>query len=480
MPKSALASALIISSLTGVASAAQESTTLSPLDRARLDLFLGPTNTVATSYVPPVGEIELISASVRGLDSCDGDIGLTMSNAFTDGTIAKIYENFDKAVQGILSVGGAIFIGSLYVQKSNPGLYKLITDGISISMDDYFGAIASCEAMVSAASTFVPDKAYEYGKNQAMENYVKEHGEKMSDINITEFLKPSSDEPNILDEVEKGFRWYSKDDAGLVQVGGLDEKGNVKYAEMTGVAARIGFCILRGIPEDLCYPDPDKDAGKHAVNPNDEIATDPLLKVIFDRDKKKANQVEVQEVANLILGATYTASCPDCSTMRETGIGIRGWYAKEREIVASKISAQVGINLSTIKQEELNEMGAPGVLDVSLEHIRALNNMEHEKYTQSGYINGLAMDVAYQRAIAVSSYLQRMMKETAKLAPTKEAKLDGAINTEIEELRVSTKELVEELRASGYTPRMYSYSLLNYLETNKLNFVGHMGTWGKQ
>lgn len=466
--------ALTIGLLSSTTNAEDElDTNLDPSTKAWADIMFSPTNAAPSNFIPPVGKFELIGASVSGLDSCDGDLGLSISKSFSDGTLVKIWENFDKIVDGMISTGGAIYLGSLYIQKSNPGLYKLITDGISLGFDDYLSALSSCEGILRAGASFVPDEAYEFGEYTALEEYLKEND--MSQIDIVSFLSSEDadgigGEENLFDEVEKGFKWYSHNEEGVVRVGGLKSDGSISYAEVTGVAARIGYCILRGVPEERCYPKKSV-VGQGSATTTDPVASDPMMKVLFEREENKEPQTQVSETARKILGSVYTATCKECDTNSVAGIGIRGWYAEERDRLTHLIQQQLGKDLKQIKEDDLRNLSAPGSINVSLEHIRSLNLMRQDPYLQNGFIKGLAMDVAYARTIALSQIIQQQMLATAGSKATKDAKLDDYIMAQSDEMAKQTTRLIEELRSTGYKPRQYAFGILRYLESGNSGFI---------
>lgn len=199
--------------------------TISDAEKAKLRLEFAPAMTgEEVKYVPPMQNITLYGAKVTGLDSCDGDISFAITNAFTDGTLSNIYENFEEILEEMVSTDALIYIASLYVQKANPGLYQLINDGISLSLDDFLSGMGSCESISEALVSQMPKpdlstEATGVAKYNAMlSESASEMSDKYSDVDLTEYMKTGLDEY----AAETGFTWISdsSDDYDTTERGG--------------------------------------------------------------------------------------------------------------------------------------------------------------------------------------------------------------------------------------------------------------------
>lgn len=435
---------------------------LTSAERSKLELFFTPSRTAPSHYVPPPGYVNLFGAKVTGLNTCEGNLSLSLVNSFKDGTLKRIYDNFADIVNEMVSnpQGAATYLGSLYIQKSNAGLYSLLTEGINLGMSDYLSGIGSCEAILSSAMSFAMDSPTDQAKANSLREFEERTGTKLSRIDLLDYLRPKSESTgshNIHDHAEQGVTFYAEE-GGVGVVGGMGSGGNPTYLEVVGVTARTGYCIYRGIEPDRCYPE----LRGSDIDPDDPIINDPMHTLLFGDDPKKHPE-RIQELSRQVLGTDLIATCEGCKQSTEPGTTLRGWYSNERNKIASGIHQILFKNLPLVTEEELFEVSAPPSLKISLDHIRALHLIGNSEIRYN-FVGGLAVDVAYIRSIALANYLRSYLHTASNTKEVRDAGLRSQILERIEMLHQQEQALQRELQANGYEPQMYVKALVRILE----------------
>lgn len=400
-----------------------------------------------TAEIDP-GFITLLGARVTGLDSCDGDIGLTITNAFTDGTLMKIYENFASIVSAMISVGGLIYLSSLYLQKSNPGLYNLITNGVNLGVDDFLSGIASCEAILSAASTYIPDEAIAAGKVTVIEDAIKgakENGIDLSEIDITDFMSAEPDNVSPEDIIAKGKSFYDEDGKPST-VAGEDSESPVVSFIKAGAAA--GYCILRGVDKSDCDAQ-----GRHeeAGSFSADIVSHPMFNIMFgdDEDDYMAN---IQDMATKIYGEILYTDCEDCNAVNQPGMGIQRFFESQVADIASDISTRVNSSLTTMTTAKINEISAPNAIIVDMPYIQAIKMYEDRPSIQIMMIKGLAVEVAYHRIIYVSTLMAQVFQAMMTDEKTVNAKYQGQYKTFLTQNKDEYQMFIQKTQSMGFVP----------------------------
>ncbi|MBD0788212.1 hypothetical protein HUO09_17795 [Vibrio sp. Y2-5] len=439
--------------------------------------FSAPLQSAGNVEVEP-GFITLLGARVTGLDSCDGDIGLTITNAFTDGTVKKIYENFTQVLKSMLtSKGTAIYLAGLYLQKSNPGLYSLITNGINLGLKDFMRGLGSCEAMLNAASTYVPESVYDKGRNEYLDGILKNDDGSYSDlsqVDIVDFLsaEPNDEDNSLIAEMKKGVPWYN-DNAEESTAGGENSAQRVLSFVKTG--AGVAYCIIRGVSKDNCNA-----AGPYQEANTDgkDIVEDPMWELIFGTQKKQYMS-QVMSVGRKIYGERYFTSCDSCDSASKPGIGLEQWYQIELQKVYNQIATRVDSNMNTITTKLIEEMSAPPMLMIGKPYISAIKSVSDRPKMQNILEVSLASEVAYYRTLYVGRLYIRLWDTMVDDKRTRDAEFQGEYKALSERAQRQLKQFLEMMKATGYEPGKYSRAILELSEANGnidkiMNSLGRM------
>lgn len=417
--------------------------------------FSAPLSMAGTRRLDPAF-LTLAGARVTGLDRCDGDLGLTITNAFEDGTLKKIYENFEEILSAVTSTGGLMYLGSLYIQKSNPGLYNLLTNGVNIGMDDFFNGIASCESILTAASTYIPEDIMSSGITTT-ENAIKtaeEKGYDLSQIDIVDFMSanPSGDvTPETIND--EGQKWYTENGV-LAMVGGINASQEV--VSFVKAASAKGYCILRGIDEDDCNAE-----GTHAAANTfaSDIVDHPLFEIMFG-DEEDDYMKNIQSLATKIYGEVMYTSCDGCSATNSYGVGIQRFFESQVAEIASLISVRVGSNLDTMSADNIDEMSAPNAIIVTMPYIKSIKMYEDRPSTQEIMINALATEVAYHRVLYISNLFDQVFRAMLTDEKTIAAKWQGQYTKLIRQNREQFDMFVKKELSVGFKPGRYARMIL--------------------
>lgn len=404
----------------------------------------------------------LFGAKVNGLDSCDGNISFTIQNIFSDGRLRQIYERFQDVLDAMMSKGGAIFLGSLYVQKSNPGLYSMVTNGINIGVEDFLGALGSCESMLEAASSFVPESAYEVGKITKLENAVKDSKIDWQQIDITQFFKSDPKGKKGTSQTsasinEKGDTFYNNKGEVKSDVGGSDPSADA--LEMVRVGAMKGYCIMRGIKAEKCTVNsvsaPDQDNGY-------DITKDPMFSIYFPEKNEVDRLKKIVNLAYEIFGEVSTKSCDTCSPDSIVGKGLYIHFTEQRAELEQKIRSimNAAAPVATVTSKQLNDISAPLGVVVDLAQIKGLEYLEKDPALLELFINGLAMDVAYARVLWIGRFYSDTFNNMAKDELVLRTKKNRMYETLRDDARANLNEFREDMRMQEYAPGQYNRLLL--------------------
>ncbi|MDN2483912.1 hypothetical protein [Vibrio agarivorans] len=369
--------------------------------------------------------LTLFSAKVTGLDSCDGDIGLAISNSFKNGRLKMIYENFDNVLDAMMSSGGAIYLAGLYVQKSNPGLYSILTNGINLGVEDLLNGIASCEGMLNAAATFVPQSAYDAGnKTKRLEALVESGDINFQQLDIVDFFKtPAQAAGNTLtDMISKGQTYWNKDGVVTENMGGDDPSSSEPIA-FVKTSAMKGYCVLRGIKADDCIvnSDPNPSEGNQV-----DITKDPMFQLYFGTQENRHIEL-VSDLSNEIYGELEVTFCDGCQMGSIAGKGLIHHFAEQRTEIADKLTEIMGYSapVASVTSDELREVSAPRGFYMQTLHIKALEYLHSDPELQTALINGLAMDAAFIRTLWIGNFYIDAFRSIKDHSMIKSAMLDG-------------------------------------------------------
>lgn len=426
----------------------------SAVSQAQLDLhFAASTDSDGVYYTPQYRDIDLFGAKVSGLDSCDGNIGLTITNAFNDGTIKRIYENFSSILKSFDGSSAAIYLSSLYIQKSNAGLYQLITEGIDIGLDDFLSGMASCEAIAASAVSMVPDSVVEAQKATQLNDIIERNSSKFnknwSDVDITKYVKSG-----INKTYSSGLNWF----------GGMRGGENQPAADIVRGAVKYGYCIYRGVSKTQC-----ESTNTLAQVDKNAIANEAGAKLQSEQEMEQILLGDgldtLQDAAVQIIGNEYLTICEGCETVSIKAGGIKAYMTSTQEVVYKDLVDLASKPVNQITDKELLKVsGAPPL--ITTEYFRAFALLESNWDRRNQYINGVAYDVAYQRSLAIMDRIEASLVASQDTPEVKNGGVTQNISKFIDKLDKERQRLILDAEAKNYTPLQYSNSTLRLL-TNK-------------
>lgn len=194
----------------------------------------GSTNTDVLHYTLGGGPVISLPARAKHIDSHELGVGWDMNlqcgmldpkltvqnqlNGVTDGFQDMMGDILTNATSAVLSLPG------YYLQKKDPGLYDLITNGVLQGKFDFDDARTSCEEMVSTMGEMTKEDAYStLARAEAWTNAVKSG----------DAVQAKED---VLDDMG---------DSGITWVGGAKYGGrNQPAINATTDATRVGFELL--------------------------------------------------------------------------------------------------------------------------------------------------------------------------------------------------------------------------------------------
>lgn len=194
----------------------------------------GSTNTDVLHYTLGGGPVISLPARAKHIDSHGLGVGWDMNlqcgmldpkltvqnqlNGVTDGFQDMMGDMLTNATSAVLSLPG------YYLQKKDPGLYDLMTNGVLQGKFDFDDARTSCEEMVTTMGEMTKEDAYStLARAQAWANAVK-----------------SGDAVQAKEEVLNDMG-----DSGITWVGGVKAGGrNQPAINATTDATRVGFELL--------------------------------------------------------------------------------------------------------------------------------------------------------------------------------------------------------------------------------------------
>jgi len=422
---------------------------------AMRNAFSAPLAMYGTSSIDP-GFLTLVGARVTGLDSCDGNIGLSITNSFTDGTLKKIYENFDDIITAVISPDGLIYLSALYIQKSNPGLYNQLTNGINLGVDNFASSLSSCKSILSAASTYIPESAIEKGRIGMTEDAVKyasEYGYDLSQVDIVDFMSSNPTGVSPEEIMKKGVAFFSSNGVPGTGGGELSDYPVIPFIE---TAAAKGYCILRGINATDCDAE-----GLHQVAASyaSDIIDYPMFEIMFG-DDEDLYMKNIQKVATQIYGDVLYTNCDGCSAVNIPGTGLQRFFESQAAEIASLIYTRVNASLDTMTAELIDEMSAPTSMIVTMPYIQSIKRYEDRPSTQNIMIQALATEVAYQRVLYISNLFEQIFQSMILNEETVDAKFQGQYESFS---KLNTEQFlmfVQKEQSLGFKPGKYSKMIL--------------------
>ncbi|WP_342609073.1 hypothetical protein [Vibrio tritonius] len=408
------------------------------LDRTRLFADFGaglPKGDTAFSAAIP--DLTLLSAKVTGLNSCNGNVGLSVVNAFTDGTLQKIWSKFTTVLKKLASPGGAIYLTSVYISKSNPEVYGLITNGFSIGVKDFLSALGSCESMAKAIVNRADPliQAQQQTKLNALIEQNAKSASEWSKVDLTTYMKTGLDEA-----VDAGVTWFGG------KRGGADQDP----VELVHDSLKYGYCVLRGWTVDQC---------------TSAFSNDGKISDIEERDKQLYSSIsDITSAGQTILGDEYLSVCNQCESVKVDGHGLVDYLNNIQLSIYEIIQNLAEKKITSITADEYLTVGFNPDIQVNASYFNALALVSNDTNLWKHYAYGWAYDVAYQRSITMVDRLIQMIKQAKKTEEASDSGLTPEMQELIQELRTQRSTLIDNAQSRGYHPKKYINMLLSLPE----------------
>lgn len=433
----ALAGALCVSNT------ALANTSNSANDKAKMNLFFG-TSAIGKSsdYTPPLPRLTLMSGKVVAPNSCNGDVSFAVTNAFTDGTLKRIYENFDEILSSLMSKGGLIYMASLYISQSNPHFYQLITEGIGVSITDFLSQMGSCEAIANSLVDNVMtnediNPVYEIQKNSRLNKIIETNAESQlglwKDVKVEDVYKKGADEA-----AQRGFTIFGRQKAGDGQ-DALDVVNDV---------LQVGWCVYRGFTKEECEK-------YRESKPDELIDSDHLASKVI----KDANGIN--EAGMRLVGNSYISVCSGCDTITTPPQDAVEYLTDLQSIFAARISNVAVKNINTVTSEEYQSVSSGYSIVADANYLRNLAVLENDPEVRRQFIDGWAYDLAYYEILQVISLVRQSIKGAESTSDIQTAGLSAQMQTMLKQLDRRVVEIENYNASTNYKPRMYVVALLS-------------------
>ncbi|EGR4213367.1 hypothetical protein DDN60_12560 [Vibrio cholerae] len=437
--KKCLLASVIIGALSGFSAQAQ---TIPENDKTALKLFFSASKPVEDiNYIPPLPELSLMRGKVVASKSCKGNIGLSISNAFTDGTIKKIFENFDSIMEDLAGPDGAIFLASLYVSKTNPNVYQLVTEGIDMTLTDFLSAMGSCEAMAQSLVDIAADPIVEMQQQTKLNNLIEANAKTAIDKDWNNL--------KVEDMVRGGTDYLAE--YGVKIFNGVRKGGkNQQSLDMISDTIHYGWCIYRGYTEKQCENE-FKDNNKN----KDLIGLTDYEKLIFRSEK------DFHRLGMLIIGNKYLSMCNGCESINVSGQGVLVYLEQEQKKLFELINNLSKIKIRDITETQFNTVSIPPSIVADANYFRNLALLDNDMEVRNMYALGWAYDVSYQRAIILLDMLENSLKGLANSPTIENAGLQKEIERALSQVETERGFLTRHIERNNYRPKMYIRALLS-------------------
>ena len=376
-------------------------------------------------------QMQLFRASVSGLDSCDGNIGHSISNAFTNGTVGQIFDNFEDVVDGVMSKGGAAFLGITVLKMTNPGLMATIENGLSIFSDDFLGALGSCEAMIDNAVHMVANPSREPMTNGYFDSKLRELGmtqKSDSSFDIVGFMRSG-----VNNGVGKGVEWIS----GEAPVGGNSQAGIEPEKDFLG----RGYCLMRGgrMVNGSCIP---SSSGEQLTDREKELfPTDTSLK----------------SFGTEVVGSSTIRVCDGCNNDYDAPKGLKLEYKRQVQRIGDKLNFMIGQSLVNVDEDDYKAISSP-YMRFTVEHLRILKSMSGAKLER--HKNAVIDDLAYQWTMEKGEILYDALNQGSRSPEFNELYAQAPRDLSLKNYDDAVNALDRMLRSRGFRPRQGVVNLI--------------------
>lgn len=329
------------------------------------------------SFSPEEGSVEprayrsaltLFSENITGLDKCDGDISATISNAFTDGTIKRLMESLKGALKGLVS--NPIYLGVIFIQKSNPGFFQMIQDGLSFGFTDFLEGISSCEGMANALVSTTPDGAM---KSAGIIDDWMEKKSGTNNFDVNGYVSKKMD--NALDS---GIQWITGEKAG-----GSVSTGS-KPIRLVRDLTLTGYCVIIGRERDPCF---EAESQNSTASPDSPAEKDKMFLKAFP------SAAGMVAFASEILGESEIYFCENCTNKNNAPVGTMPEFLRDRNFYRTLLSGLIHTTPGYLTDDQIQNSGWGNTVKITRNHIRILKTLPQE--ARDTMIGALAEQVAY-------------------------------------------------------------------------------------
>lgn len=409
-------------------------------DKAQLNLFFGASNLAKNSQtvIPPMPRLTLMSAKVVAPTSCKANFGLAISNAFTDGTLKKIYENFDAILKQLASKDGLIYLSSLYVAKSNAALWQQIQEGIDLTVTDFLSSVASCEAMAnSIIENVADDTVIEMQRQTTLNKIIEENAKKSIDQEWNHI--------SVDDVYKKGAEYAAQ--KGLTIFGNKRGGESQPALDVVTDTLSIGWCIYRGFTKNECISYRNQDINN--LVDNDKSDSKILLDV-----------PTFNEAAEMLLGNSHISICNGCNIINTSPKESKHYLLKVQKIFEAKIQKLARKEINAITEEEYKSVSINNSIVADANYFRNLAVLNQDLALKADYISGWAFDMAYFETMTVLTILESSVLAAMNTDDVAKSGLKAHYERQLTQIDFRRRELKEFTEKNNYTPRMYVAALL--------------------
>ncbi|EGQ9284591.1 hypothetical protein F7U66_01790 [Vibrio parahaemolyticus] len=403
--------------------------------------FVGASPEWLDSLMPAKNTV--LRGRFRGAGSCRGNVGVSIANAFTDGRFKEMYEEAPGVVRGLVSKEGAIYLSTLFVQKSNPNLYEFLTEGFNLGFADFLDGVRSCEAL---GDTLMQSSVMSDLSSAATMTSVERMatGEYDWGEDITKYREK-------LDEAtSEGVKWFFGDEDDGSKMAGGETTPPISVVTDSVV---VGSCLNRGVETEVC--DEDVPSSLPEADEKKESPYNRMLRVTFGEEVK-----DIREVAQEILGEKSIRICTGCDTSTQEGRGAQAFLDRHKKDIYEKLGEIYYRDPEDISDKEYEDVSAPGAINVTYTHLRGLQLLQGDAHSQRVYSTGLAFDVSYLRTMFALDELERAFAATLLDGKTAASGMTSEIRTYRDLVRSERERLERHYRERGYTPQGYAKKLL--------------------
>lgn len=433
--------------------------TVSEADKTKLKLRFGAAiPEQAGTYVPALPQLTLMSAKVSAPTSCRGNVGLSITNAFTDGTLKKIYDNFDGIVRELATPSGAIFLASLHVSKSNPNFYQLITEGVDLGVQDFLSAMGSCTAIANTLVEHVGGPIADIQRQSKLNTIIEENArtalnEDWNHVKVEELVQTGLDKA-----AEAGFNIFG------AQKGGKNQPA----FEVLGDTLKFGWCIYRGMTKAECEAYFASGDSSRPL-PNLQEKHTQIIKTVSDLDR----------ASKIILGEKYLSVCKGCESIELPSYGIVAWIKEAQHDIYTIISDQTILRIADLTAEDYKRVSSEPSIRADANYYRNLALLQGDIDVYQMYKLGWAYDVAYQRGVIMLDVLEDSIRASMTTSDIEKAGVSKELERKLLQIESEREKLKRNSQINNYVPRMYVRMLLNINNKKALN-EGLLGLEGNR